>query len=158
MEGIGRNIWETVNWDRENLEQALAQWTNDRSLTAFKSPPAIVCWGIWIHRNHSIFEDKTMTPQLIVANFVAIANHFLVIQKPPRPRFIVHEAIDKSFPWGYFDGAAQGEPNVCGAGAILHLDDDHFFRLRWRLGEGTNNKVELLALCMLLIFAHENGV
>lgn len=120
--------------------------------------PGIVYWGIWIHINRSIFKDKTMTPQLIAANFVAIANHVVVIQKLPQARFLVQEAIDKSFPWGYFDGATQGEPIVCGAWALLYLDEGHFFRLRWGLGEGTNNKVELLDLYMLLIFAYENGV
>jgi hypothetical protein len=75
------------NWDGENFEQALGRWTNDRSLTAYKSLLAIVCWGIWIHRNRNIFEDKTMTPQLIAANFVAIANHFVVIKKHLGPEY-----------------------------------------------------------------------
>ena len=146
------------NWAGENFEHALGRWTNDRSLLAFKSLLAIVCWGIWIHRNCSIFKDKVMTPHLIAANFVAIANHFVVIQKPPRIRLLVQEVIDKSYPWGYFDGVAQGDPIVCGVGALLYLDDRHLFQIRWGLGEGTNNKVELLALYMLLIFTNENGV
>lgn len=54
--------------------------------------------------------------------------------------------------------AAQGEPTVYGARAVLYLNEDHFFHLKWGLGEGTNNRGELLALYMLLIFAHEKGV
>ena len=81
-----------------------------------------------------------MTPQLIAANSVAIANHYVFIQKPPRARILVPKAIDKSYPWGYFDGVVQGDPLVCGAGALLFLDEVHFFRIRWGLGEGTNNK------------------
>ena len=127
-------------------------------MSTYKSLPALVCWGIWIHRNRSILEEKTTTPQLIAANIVAIPNHFVTIQKPPGAKILEQETIDKSIPWGYFDGAAQGDLNVCGAGVILHLDNEHFFRLRLGLGEGTNNKAGLLTLYMLLIFAHENGV
>ena len=43
-------------------------------------------------------------------------------------------------------------------GAILFLEEGHFFRERWGLGEGTNNKAELLALYMLLLLAHEEGI
>ena len=114
--------------------------------------------GNWIYRNHSIFEDKVVTPQLVAANSVAIANHFLITPKPPRNRVLVQEIIDKTFPWGYFDGAAQGDPTVCGAGAILFLEEGHYFRARWGIGEGTNNKAELLALYMLLLLAHDKGV
>lgn len=80
------------------------------------------------------------------------------MQKPPRTRDLGQELIDKTIPWGYFDGAAQGEPTVYGVGVVLHLNENHFFHLKWGLGEGTNNRVELLELYMLLIFAHEKGV
>ena len=89
---------------------------------------------------------------------MAISNHFLASQSPPRVRLPIQEIIDKSFPWGYFDGAAQGDPSMCGAGAVLFLEEGHFFRARWGLGEGTNNKAELLALYMLLLLAHEEGI
>ena len=94
----------------------------------------------------------------MAANSVAIANHFLTTQKPPRNRVPVQEIIDKTFPWGYFDGVAQGDPTVCGAGVVLFLEEGYYFQARWGLGEGTNNKAELLALYMLLLLAHEKGV
>ena len=53
---------------------------------------------------------------------------------------------------------AQGEPIVCGAGAVMYLIEDHFFQLKSGLGDGADNKAELLALYMLLIFAHEKGI
>lgn len=52
----------------------------------------------------------------------------------------------------------QGDPPLCGVGAVLYLKEGHFFRARWGLGEGTNNKAELLALYMLLLLAHEKGI
>ena len=38
------------------------------------------------------------------------------------------------------------------------MTEDHSYRLKWGLGTRTNNKLELLALYMLLIFAHEKGL
>ena len=122
------------------MELALSRWMADRSLKKFDSLPTVVSWGIWIHRNHSIFEDKVATPQLVASNLVAIANHFLTTQKSPRNRIPVQEVIDKTYPWGYFDGAAQGDPTMCGAGGVLFLEEGDHFRARWGLGEGTNNK------------------
>jgi ribonuclease HI len=113
------------DWDGETIEQALGRWIADKSLKTFDSLPAVVSWGIWIHRNRNIFNDRVSTPQLVAANSVAIANHFLTIQKPPHTRILFQEVIDKSYPWGYFDGAAQGDPTMCGAGALLFLEESH---------------------------------
>ena len=98
-----------------------------------------------------------MFSQVILSKF-SIANHFLAIQKPHRIRTVVQEVIDKSYPWGYFDGVAEGDLIVCGVVALLYLDEGHYFQIRWGFKEGTNNKAELLALYMLMILAHENGV
>ena len=67
------------------------------------------------------------------------------------------EEIDKSFPWGYFDGVAQGEPNVCGGGGVLLLTKTHSFQIMSGLEEGSNNYAELMALKILLLVALEKG-
>ena len=64
--------------------------------------------------------------------------------------------LDKSFPWDFFDGAAQNE--LCGGGAILYLSDSHFYTLTMGMGAGTNNFAEILSLKLLLIFAVEKGI
>ena len=63
--------------------------------------------------------------------------------------------IDRSSPWGFFDGASQN--NLCWGGAILYLAENHSFELIFGLGEGSNKCVELLSLKLLLIFAAEKG-
>ena len=63
--------------------------------------------------------------------------------------------MDKSNPWGFFDGAAQN--NVCGGGAFLYVSDTHFYEIVARLGEGSNNYTEIISLKLLLIFAAEKG-
>ena len=63
--------------------------------------------------------------------------------------------MDKSNPWGFFDGAAQN--NVCGGGDFLYVSDTHFYEIVARLGEGSKNYAELMCLKLLLIFAAEKG-
>ena len=68
------------------------------------------------HRNKGIFKDRITTPQVVASNILAIASFFSLDQKPPRVRDIRQKTMDKSFPWGYYDGAAQGDHIYCGAG------------------------------------------
>ena len=68
-------------------------------------------------------------------------------------RIIIEEIIDKTKPWGFFDGFASGDPHTCGAGGIIFLKDDHYFTFKAWLGIGTNNLAELYALKLLLILA-----
>ena len=61
-------------------------------------------------------------------------------------RIISEEFIDRTKPWGFFDGSAMGIPKVCGARGILFLKDDHFITFKASLGVGSNNYAELFAL------------
>ena len=52
----------------------------------------------------------------------------------------------------------QAPPQICGAGGILYLSDEHFFTFFAVLGMGTNNFAELSALKLLIILALKQGV
>ena len=67
-----------------------------------------------------------------------------------RIREVVDEVIDKTYPWGYFDGSASGDPKICGVGGVLFISDDHFYTFKAGLGIGTNNFFELIGLKLLL--------
>jgi ribonuclease HI len=58
----------------------------------------------------------------------------------------------------FFYGASQHEGLLCGGGAILHLSYSHLFKLKWGLGPGTNNFIELMPLKLLLTFVEEKGI
>ena len=73
-------------------------------------------------------------------------------------RIISEEIIDKSKPWGFFDGSASGDPHLCGPGGILFIKDDHYFTLKAGLGIGTNNLAELCALKLLLTLALDKHI
>ena len=64
-------------------------------------------------------------------------------------RIIADEIIDKTKPWGFFDGSVSGNPHLCGAGGILYLKEDHYFTFKVGLGLGTNNLAELYAMKLL---------
>ena len=68
-------------------------------------------------------------------------------------RIITEEVIDRTKPWGFFDGSTAGNPKVCGAGGILFLKDDHYITFKASLGVGTNNFAELYSLKLLIRLA-----
>ena len=72
--------------------------------------------------------------------------------------YVVVEHIDKSYPWGYFDGSTTGEPKICGAGGMLYITNEHYFYFKVGLGVPTNNSAELCALNLLLILARKNNI
>ena len=73
-------------------------------------------------------------------------------------RIITEEVIDKSKPWGFFDGSASGKPQVCGAGGILYLKDDHYITFKDGLEFGSNNFAELSAVKLLIYLALDKQI
>ena len=71
-------------------------------------------------------------------------------------RTIAIEIIDKSYPWGYFDGFDAGE--LCGAGGMIFFFDEHYVSFKSGLGSGTNNFVEICALKLLLSLARDKHI
>jgi len=67
------------------------------------------------------------------------------------------EQIGKSGAWAYFDVDCQGDPPICGAGGVIHLDDHHIISFKVGLSRGTINKAKLMALKLPLILSAEKG-
>jgi ribonuclease HI len=66
--------------------------------------------------------------------------------------------IDFKISWGYFDGACQGHPPVCGIGVVLFLNHSHYLYIRYAPRSGTNNMVEFIDLWTLLEAAIKKDV
>jgi ribonuclease HI len=96
-----------------------------------------------------------MVPEISAAQSLAILSSFPQSIGRLQERQIQEEEIDKTRPWGYFDGASQN--NRCGGGGILYLSDSHHFSMTFGLGMGTNNFAELMSLKLLIAFAIEKG-
>ena len=100
--------------------------------------PLLVTWGIWLARNKLIFTGKDCT-LAITARMVCGITHALPKHlRIKNQREVLALEIDRSTPWGFFDGAMQN--NLCGGGGILNLDDNRSFELITGLGEGSNNR------------------
>jgi ribonuclease HI len=69
---------------------------------------------------------------------------------------VVHELIDKTGAWAYFDGASQGNPLVGGArGSSIYWT---LIKFKAILGGSTNNKTELMALKLVLMLNVQKGL
>ena len=107
-------------------------------------------------RNNFCFQDKDCTPAITDSNACAFLSTFPHHIRATRQKEVLVVELDKSKPWGFFDGAAHN--NVCGGGALLYLSETHLFELSTGLGEGSNNFAEIMSLKLLLVFAAEKGV
>ena len=71
------------------------------------SLPLLVIWGVWIVRNNLLFNDKACTPAITTSLSCGFLNSFPQYIKSTRQREALNVELDKSLPWGLFDGAAQ---------------------------------------------------
>jgi hypothetical protein len=82
---------------------------------------------IWWAHNECIFQDKFILTPTTTALVVKLSSEFKCEIKVPKQRPTISLEIDKQIPWGFFDGACQGNPPKCGAGTVLFISD-HFLK------------------------------
>jgi hypothetical protein len=83
--------------------------------------PAVAIWSIWLERNKVTFEDKQPSPLRVLYR---IKHFYFDLPKASikrTPRQVTELNIDKSIPWGSFDGTSKGNPGACGAGGAIHV-------------------------------------
>ena len=78
--------------------------------------------------------------------------------KPPPQRVLAAPTINKSIPWGYFDGASQGVPPLGGAGGLIYLNDDIKSEIMFAPGRASNSKAEIAALWAVLRLALDKKI
>lgn len=79
---------------------------------------------------------KTAILPLICANnTAAIFNCFPQVDPVVKPRQ-VEELIKEDTPWSFFDGAAQKNPSLGGAGGVIHLSKDIKISFKAWVGAG----------------------
>jgi len=137
------------------MELALRIWISVRDTVNIRALPCIITWGIWMARNKIIFEDKWTEPDIVAAQCMGILQAFPQVNPKQNPRNIGDLVIDKSIPWAFFDGAAQGNPLICGGGGIIFRGDSNYYCSRTGLGMGSNNCAEFMALKLLMLLAIE---
>jgi hypothetical protein len=101
-------------WEGHTLEQAWKNWWENSTYKTYRLLPLLITWGVWIARNESIFKEATTTPRKTSLNSLSILSSFLSKERT-KNRVIKEVYIEKSTPWGFFDGASQHY--TCGGGA-----------------------------------------
>lgn len=138
-------------WQEPSILQAWNTWTAVYQGSKRLCLPLILCWTIWLTWNHIIFNEATTRWPLIIAKVVAAYHDIPEVENSHIRRTNSPSRTDKTRPWAFFDGVAQ--IHGCGGGFILHISEQHFYKVQMVLGEGTNNYVELITLRHLLHFS-----
>lgn len=147
----------SYSWQGTSIEEAWKFWVQNPSNKRIKALPRIITRGIWIARNSAIFKSKDSIPNIVVAKSLAILAHFPQEKVSRPPRNVMEEQVNQNRPWDFFDGASKDLGVRCGGGGVLHLLSTYFLKIKWGLGQGSNNCVELMALKLLLSFSGEKG-
>ena len=99
----------------------MKNWCFNKKVKSIRSLPIIETWFIWKARNHSCFDDFIPSPARVTASSLGLLSSYPQEKDTLKIRIITEEIIDKSQPWGFFDGSASGDPHLCGAEGILFL-------------------------------------
>lgn len=102
--------------------------------------PFYIIWGIWWSRNALIFNQIKPDIRGICTIFYW---DWTLVEKSPT-RAMPNQRYMGKFLVGFFDGASSFR--VCGSGVVIVVNPSHYFHFSWRVGEGTNNRVELSTL------------
>ena len=65
-----------TNWGGQNMEEILKLWYETSQFRFVKSLPFIICRGIWLARNSSLFEDRSPPPHQCASQSLTILKHF----------------------------------------------------------------------------------
>eukprot|EP00253_Pinus_taeda_P016222 PITA_16222 len=151
-----KKVWEEVqkllkkqlSWEGGTILAAWEQWWSHRLEGNMRNLPPIICWGVWIARNRSIFNDKTLPVEAIAIQRSAILSSIPDPEDTRKKSQSREEQIRSGLSWAYFDGASQN--NSAGAGIIIHLNESHSLMASVGIGSESNHFVELSALKLLL--------
>jgi ribonuclease HI len=81
---------------------------------------------------------------------IKLAGEFRTKPKRNKNRILQMPPVADGIPWGFFDGAIQGYPPLCGIGALLYISKTHHFTIIYVLGRGSSDKAKLATLWALL--------
>ena len=68
--------------------------------------PLLVTWGIWLARNKLVFQGKDCTPAITAGMVCGIATALPKHVRVKNQRDTLVIEMDRSSPWGFFDGAS----------------------------------------------------
>ena len=66
-----------------------------------------------------LFQETFIPPTVYVVKCLSIQEHYPQVSMVQSPRIIIHEHIDKSYAWCFFDEVVVGDPCMGRSGGIL---------------------------------------
>lgn len=51
-----------LDWDGENIEINLRNWSHNLALVKYKDVSLLVSWGVWLAQNACIFGNRDILP------------------------------------------------------------------------------------------------
>lgn len=150
------NLQLQYRWKGENILEAWKLCWSVALTPRIQNLPILICWSIWLQRNKLIFSGMLPRWPHATTHLIYIYHGIPEEGCPHIVHNIVVQIIDINYSWEYFDGYAQ--LHGCGGGILLHITDNHFYKIEMGIGDGTNNFVELITLFHLLYFAMRRDV
>jgi ribonuclease HI len=138
------------DWKGASLNDCYSAWYSVRS--APLQLAAIVCWAIWIERNHAIFENRPPSRPAVLHRILTSFHWRPSSIKPIQNRACVHQ-LAKGYTLICFDGAAQQNGLCCGAGGTFRSSLSRTSNWSLNCGSGSNTKAELMGLWVSLSLA-----
>lgn len=111
---------------------------------------------LWCGRKRFLFQAVPLNDDAIVLKVLSLCSYGIQSNSLCRGRIIrfSEQTVDETV--GFFDGVAlNGE---CGVGMVIKMAGNICFQLYMKVGKGSNNRAELLALWGLLHFASLRGI
>ena len=88
----------------------LKNWVYNTKVQNIRSLPIIVFWFIWNSRNRCCFDNQNTSPAQVPTFSLGLLSSYPLDTSVLKTRIITEEVIDKTKPWGFFDGSASGKP------------------------------------------------
>ena len=117
-------------WYGESVTACMKNWCLNMEVKHIRSLSIIVLWFLWKARNQSCFEEHSLMPSQVCSFSMGLLRSFPQGDFVMKIILVFAETIDKTYPWGYFDGSETDASISFGVGGILYISDKHFFPLK----------------------------
>lgn len=111
--------------------------------------PSLVSWFVWMERNKKVFENGNTSVSAVVYKTLGIAINSTTETKIAIPKK-VKIYLQGGTPEGWFDGTTHSNRLQSGAGGLLRLSENSYYKWTFNCGPGTNTRAELLGVLATL--------
>jgi hypothetical protein len=133
----------TSAWNGISISDCFSHWTSSERI--YKFLPPLVIWFIWLARNKLIFDN--ISPSINSVAYKSLGLHQIWKEIHPskgKTKIFINPSIVENISTGWFDGAAQHNGALSGAGGLIRITENSLYKWTFSCGPGTNTRAELL--------------